>query len=194
MGSEYPADMDRRKQSQIKLQALVQTRTETLSLLTDLANRRPFKPDPPIEDTLRRFCQALGNPDWSRVPEYTTVLSRKENEDQLDLLIGQWTQDQTAEEVTKKLQAVGVSAGPMLKASDLMPDPQLKHRNSFITLEHPEIGPHTYRPNAFKLTKTPEKIERPAPCLGEHNEYILQEILGMSDDEIANLVISGALE
>ena len=59
MGSEYPADMDRRKQSQIKLQALVQTRTETLSLLADLANRRPFTPDPAIEDTLRRFCQEL---------------------------------------------------------------------------------------------------------------------------------------
>jgi regulator of sigma D len=59
MGSEYPADLDRRKQSQIKLQALVQTRTETLSLLADLANRRPFTPDPAIEDTLRRFCQAL---------------------------------------------------------------------------------------------------------------------------------------
>jgi regulator of sigma D len=59
MGSEYPADMDRRKQSQIKLQALVQTRTETLSLLANLANRRPFTPDPAMEDTLRRFCQAL---------------------------------------------------------------------------------------------------------------------------------------
>jgi regulator of sigma D len=59
MGSQYPADTDRRKQSQAKLQALVQTRTETLSLLAELANRQPFSPDPATEDTLRRFCQAL---------------------------------------------------------------------------------------------------------------------------------------
>lgn len=59
MGSQYPADIDRRKQSQAKLQALVQTRTETLSLLAELANRQPFSPDPSTEDTLRRFCQAL---------------------------------------------------------------------------------------------------------------------------------------
>ena len=59
MGSQYPADTDRRKQSQAKLQVLVQTRTETLSLLAELASRQPFSPDPATEDTLRRFCQAL---------------------------------------------------------------------------------------------------------------------------------------
>ena len=59
MASQYPADMDRRKQSQMKLQALVQTRTETLSLLAELAKSQPFNPDPATEDTLRRFCQAL---------------------------------------------------------------------------------------------------------------------------------------
>ena len=59
MGSQYPADIDRRKQSQVKLQGLVQTRTETLSLLAELASRQPFSPEPTTEDTLRRFCQAL---------------------------------------------------------------------------------------------------------------------------------------
>lgn len=59
MASQYPADMDRRKQSMMKLQVLVQTRTETLALLADLAGRQPFSPDPEVEDTLRRFCQAL---------------------------------------------------------------------------------------------------------------------------------------
>ena len=59
MASQKPADTDRRKQSQMKLQALVQTRTETLALLAELAGRQPFSPDPEIEDTLRRFCQAL---------------------------------------------------------------------------------------------------------------------------------------
>lgn len=59
MGSQNTADIDRRKQSQAKLQGLVQTRTETLSLLAELASRQPFSPEPATEDTLRRFCQAL---------------------------------------------------------------------------------------------------------------------------------------
>jgi len=59
MGSEYPADIDRRKQSQMKLQGLVQTRTQTLAVLAELARSQPFTAAPGIEETLRRFCQAL---------------------------------------------------------------------------------------------------------------------------------------
>jgi len=59
MGSEYPADIDRRKQSQMKLQGLVQTRTHTLAVLAELARSQPFTAAPGIEETLRRFCQAL---------------------------------------------------------------------------------------------------------------------------------------
>jgi len=146
------------------------------------------------DDEWQRLCRAMGNPAWMSAPEYATVLARRENEDHLDDLIGQWTQKLTAEEVTEKLQAAGVSAGPVSKSSDLMSDPQLKHRESFVTLEHPEIGPHYYRPHGFKLSRTPEKLERPAPCLGEHNEYVLKELLGMSDEEISKVVVAEALE
>jgi regulator of sigma D len=59
MGSQHPADVDRRTKAQEKLDALVQTRTETLSLLTELAGRQPFNPDPSMEKALRRFCEVL---------------------------------------------------------------------------------------------------------------------------------------
>ncbi|MEN8108563.1 MAG: Rsd/AlgQ family anti-sigma factor [Pseudomonadota bacterium] len=59
METQYPADGDRRKQSQEKLQALVETRTATLSLLADLADRQPFNPEPTMEKVLKRFCEAL---------------------------------------------------------------------------------------------------------------------------------------
>ena len=59
MGSQYPADIDRRKQSLMKLEGLVQTRTQTLALLAELARSQPFTAAPGIEETLRRFCQAL---------------------------------------------------------------------------------------------------------------------------------------
>ena len=59
MGSQHPADVDRRNRAREKLDALVQSRTETLSLLTELAGRQPFNPEPTIEKALRRFCEAL---------------------------------------------------------------------------------------------------------------------------------------
>ncbi len=59
MGSQYQADVDRRSKTSEKLDALVQSRTETLSLLTELASRQPFDSEPNTEQTLRRFCEAL---------------------------------------------------------------------------------------------------------------------------------------
>ena len=60
-------------------------------------------------------------------------------------------------------------------------------------LNHPEIGPHSYHAPAYRLSKTPFEMKRPAPCLGEHNLYVYKELLGMSDDEIAEMVIDGTI-
>lgn len=146
------------------------------------------------DEEWQSFCDVLGNPKWTKDPRFATFVARKENEDELDSLIGEWTQKLTAEQVTATMQAAGVAAGAVHKASDLLSDPQLKERNQFIRLEHPEIGSHFYRTSSFKLSKTPEELVRPAPCLGEHNEYVLKELLNMSNEEIADLVAAEALE
>ncbi len=59
MGSQYPEGVDRRNKSREKLDALVEARTETLALLAELADRQPFQPEPSMEKTLRKFCEAL---------------------------------------------------------------------------------------------------------------------------------------
>jgi len=67
------------------------------------------------------------------------------------------------------------------------------HRNYFRELDHPEVGKHRVRGPYFVLSKSPCEVRR-APLLGEHNEYALKEVLGMSDEEIADLVIEGVVE
>ncbi len=59
MGSDIPGGVDRRQKSSEKLMALVTSRTATLSLLTELAGRQPFSPEPSMEKALRAFCEAL---------------------------------------------------------------------------------------------------------------------------------------
>jgi benzylsuccinate CoA-transferase BbsF subunit len=92
------------------------------------------------------------------------------------------------------MQAEGVFAGAVHRPEDLYTDPQIKHRQHFVSMIHKEIGPHLYQSCAYRLSKTPSEIRMPAPCLGEHTEYVLREFLEMSDDEISDLVIDGALE
>jgi benzylsuccinate CoA-transferase BbsF subunit len=140
------------------------------------------------------FCNAIGSPEWTNNPRFSTLRGRKANEDELDQLVEQWTIQHTPHEVMTRLQEAGVPAGVVQSGEDLVVDPQLKHREALVPLKHPEIGDHLYQAPAFRLSRTPHELTMPAPCLGEHNDYVLKEVLGMSDDEIAKLVASGALE
>ena len=139
------------------------------------------------------FCQVLGRPEWTCDPRFATFLARKENEEELDRLIGEWTKDYLAEEAMLLLQGAGVAAGVVSTCQDLFEDPQLKHRNHFVRLNHKEIGPMAYRAPAYKLSKTPAQLVRPAPCLGEHNEFVYKEILCYSADEVAEMLATGVI-
>jgi benzylsuccinate CoA-transferase BbsF subunit len=146
------------------------------------------------DEEWRNFCDAIGNPEWTKDSRFATFMGRKENEGELDKFVEEWTVNYTPQEVMRRMQEAGVPAGVVESGEDLVADPQLNHRGTHIILEHPEIGPHTYHPPPYRFSKTPHKLTMPAPCLGQHNEYVLKEILGMSDDEVADLLIAGALE
>ena len=133
------------------------------------------------------LCQVMGNPEWTKEATFATLLSRKENEEELNERLGEWTRNFTAEEVMEKLQAAGVPAGVVKNAADIQDDPQLAYRHYFWQLEHPEIGKHYCEAAGFTLSKTPTEIRMPAPLLGQHTESVCREMLGMSDEEFVDL-------
>ena len=135
------------------------------------------------------FCRVVGR-GWTEDPRFTTLIARKENEDELERLVEEWTLGFSAEEVMTKLQEAGVPAGVVQNCQDLASDRQLRYRQHFRTVEHPEIGSFTNATPSFRLSKTPCKL-KPSPCLGEHNDYVYKEILGMSDEELVSLLAEG---
>jgi benzylsuccinate CoA-transferase BbsF subunit len=141
----------------------------------------------------QRFCAAMGNPPWTMDSKFATVLGRKDNEDELEKLLSEWTRNFTPEQVMTIMQDSGVPAGVVQTAEDLLNDPQLKHRQHFVTLDHPEIGPHSYHAPAYRLSETPHELKSAAPCLGQHNEFVYKEILGFSEDEIADMIAEGVI-
>ncbi len=146
------------------------------------------------DEEWQSFGQVIGEPALTSNPKFSTLSARKENEEELDGLVEEWTINRSAEEVMSLMQAAGVAAGVVETGEDLLEhDPQLKHRHFFQELDHPEIGTHRARCPAFVLSKAPCELRR-APLLGEHSEYLLKETLGMSDEEIAELVIEGVVE
>jgi len=145
------------------------------------------------EEEWQGFCKAIGNPDWAQDEKFSTFLGRKQNEDELDRLVAEWIKDYSAEQVMEMMQAAGVPAGVVQTAGDLFNDPQLKHREHFRFLEHKVIGEMAYNAPAYQLSKTPNYIWKAAPCLGEDNEYVYKEILGYTDDDIADLIVEGVI-
>lgn len=137
------------------------------------------------------FCKTIGEPVWLKDPKFGTVISRKEHEEQLNQLIEQWTSQHEAEEVMRLLQEAGVAAGIIKNAEDLYNDAQLKERECFWVEEHREIGKFSHLGQPSRLSLTPAKLYQPAPCLGEHTEFVCCELLGMSEDEFDECLVEG---
>jgi benzylsuccinate CoA-transferase BbsF subunit len=138
------------------------------------------------------FCTVVSEP-WTADSRFSTLLGRKKNEDELERLIGEWTINHSSEDVMSRLQNAGVAAGVVQNTKDIHEDPQLKHRGHFWHLMQAGFGPFAFSGPPMRFSKTACEL-KPAPCIGEHNEYVLKEILGMSDDEISEVVIAGVLQ
>ena len=119
---------------------------------------------------------------------FADVSSRWQNQEALDQLIGEWTASRTQEEVTQALQKVGVAAMPLLDGRALVRDAHLRERGVLEPLQHPLIGERLTLSPPWRFSRTPAQIRRPGPLLGEHNQYVLGELLGMASDEIERLV------
>jgi benzylsuccinate CoA-transferase BbsF subunit len=146
------------------------------------------------DEEWRRLCRVMGRPELQTVPGFASFEQRRENEDEIDRLISEWTAERPAEEVMYILQEAGIAAGVAQTGRDLLEnDPQLAHRGFFRELEHKEIGRHYYEAPPFRLSKTPCELATPGPCMGEHNEYVCKKILGFSDKEYSSLMADNVL-
>jgi benzylsuccinate CoA-transferase BbsF subunit len=139
------------------------------------------------------LCQVMGKPELARDERFADVLSRHRNQDELDVIIEEWTKEHDHYEVMHSLQEVGVMAGAVLNPQEVVEDPHLQARGFYEDVTHPEAGTFCYAGPSWKLSKTPGSIRKPAPCLGEHNDYVYKEILGMSEQEVAELAEEGII-
>ncbi len=123
-----------------------------------------------------------------------TFAARRAAVDEVEKMVETWTQAQTAEAVANALQVVGVEAVPVADLGDAWGDAQLAHRGHFVTLTHPCMGPCGYERNGFRLSDAPAGYDRTSPLLGEHNDMVLGEILGLDEAERTRLADEGVLE
>ncbi|HEX2171132.1 MAG TPA: CoA transferase, partial [Dehalococcoidia bacterium] len=145
------------------------------------------------DEEWRRLVEAIGSPEWALDPACATVAGRWAACESLDARLSEWTSDQTAWEVTERLQAVRVAAFPVQNVQDEYFDPHYQEREVFVHVDHPIVGTLALPSLAWKLSETPGRITGPAPTLGQHNDYVLRELLGLPDEEVGRLAERGVL-
>ena len=139
------------------------------------------------------LCRAAGQPELAQDPRFNSAEARRRNRDTLDAIITAWTSQRDHYRAMHLLQAQGVAAGAVLKGSELIEDPHLTARGFWDVVDHPEAGSYQQTTIPWKLSKSPRLRAVAASGLGEHNSYILGDLLGLTPGQLADLEAEGVI-
>ena len=146
------------------------------------------------DDEWRRLVEVMGRPAWAMAPQFASALGRLHHQEELDRGIESWTQTLEKYELAEKCQAAGVRAMPVQSNQDRVDnDPQLRHRDMYLPLEHPVLGSYKLQNAPFKMSESPPGNRIPSPLMGQHNQEILEGLLGRSHEELVSGYEDGIL-
>jgi benzylsuccinate CoA-transferase BbsF subunit len=138
------------------------------------------------------LCRVIERPELGAHADYATLSGRKAHEGDLRGIIEPWTAERPPEEVAQLLQEAGVPCAPVNNFEQLLKrDPQLLGRQLWREVEHPELGTALVEDWGFRLSGAPPAEPRRAPLLGEHNDYVFQEVVGLDEDEVNMYLVEG---
>ena len=150
------------------------------------------------DEEWQALCHAMGDPPWSSEERFKDALSRWHNQDELDRLIEEWTEARDHHETMHTLQRAGVPCGAVLTPKELFLDPHYRERGYIQMVAHPReegmehLGTRPYIGFPWKMSRTETTLER-SPILGEHNEYVFGELLGLPREEMEKLEREGII-
>jgi benzylsuccinate CoA-transferase BbsF subunit len=145
------------------------------------------------DEEWRALVAAMGSPAWADDARFADQLRRWHNQDEIDKHIGEWALNYSDYEIMDMLQRAGVAAMPAFDSEELFTDPHCKERNVFVPTEHATEGRLYAVAPPWKFSETPAQVTKAAPQLGEDNDYVLRELLGLSQKEIDKFTADGVL-
>jgi benzylsuccinate CoA-transferase BbsF subunit len=145
------------------------------------------------------LIRVSGNIEWAKDPKLSTLSLRKANFKILDEEMNKWTFKHTAREVVELLQNAGVPAGVVQNAEELANDPHLLERNFFVQLQHPSFGKITLDRSPIRFVRDSSTVPYPeinlksSPFLGESNQYVYRDLLGLTEQEYTFYIKKGII-
>lgn len=141
----------------------------------------------------RPFCRAVGSPKWCGDKKFSSHEGRTEHAAELNGLIEKWTKRRSPQKAVEILQQAGIAAGVVQSAQDLAHDPHLSARGFFLELDHPVLRKAFADRQPIRIEEHPPVDWQAAPLLGEANEYVFKELLGLSESEYSRHVEKGVI-
>ena len=130
----------------------------------------------------------LGDPEWAHANKLDTTDGRLEAHDLIDEHLAKWTRDQAPKGAMAQLIGAGIPAGHVQRSSDLLKDPQYKHRAFHRYLRHGEMGLVPYSGHQYRVSGYDHGPRGPAPLIGGDSFEILTGSLGLGDEQVADLM------
>ena len=136
----------------------------------------------------KRFIEVMGNPEWSKDPRYASrAVMGREYPDEVDALLKPWFMEHTTDEIMQICVERAIPFSEIRSIGEVADCSHLKERKFFLEIEREGVGKLKYPGFPLGFSEAPCRINRPAPLLGEHNEHIYKERLGLSSDKLAEL-------
>ena len=146
------------------------------------------------QDTVfRRLAEVMGRPELADDPRYATHAARGEHQEELDALIGRWSARQPTADLLARLEEHGVPAGRIYRAADMLDDPHFAAREAIVRVAHRHFADLRMQNVAPRLSETPGAVRWAGPELGEHNAEIYRDLLGLGEDDLAELQRNGII-
>jgi formyl-CoA transferase len=140
------------------------------------------------QDTVfTRLAAAMGRPGLAQDPRYATHGARGAHQQELDALVEQWTQSLSTHDALALMDEHGVPAGLIYRAPEMLEDPHFKAREAIVTVPHPDFGELRMQNVAPKLSETPGSVRSPSPELGQHNDEVYLQLLGLAREHYDQL-------
>lgn len=140
-----------------------------------------------------RLLRAMGRQEYLQDPRFSQLANRLQHIDAVESLVTEWTEQHTAAEIEAFLEQAEVPCSKVCTIEDVVNDPQVAYRRQIVEVDHPTAGPVPLHGVTIKLSESPGSIRRAAPLLGEHNEEVYREWLGLSVAEVATLREDGVI-
>ncbi|KKK80442.1 hypothetical protein LCGC14_2823480, partial [marine sediment metagenome] len=141
----------------------------------------------------KSFVELMGNPEWAGWEVFNDRLVRASNYDVLRPLLEEWIRGWKVDDLYRAAQEKRIPFAPVSAIGDLLESEHLKARGFFVEVAHPQAGSIKQPGAPYKLGQTPWEIRSPAPTLGQHNEAVLCDRLGLPKTELTSLREAGVL-